>query len=343
MQVNHREAGPLDKHRIRKLSAEFEERLKHAVVDHFPFEDGETFESWVIRARNENHGRRALLAAALGKVGREISSEKAAQKRCWIVAARLEFEPRAREPCFVCGKFKSITQAHHVVPLAEQFEHGFRVADQEHEWLCPNHHVILHLWIDDDQITDARRGRRAAPTMDHVNVTEVGRLMDLVGRSGRRWPLHTAIAGRVGSDDFGALRRLATDFRHAVERCPRDRLPITFANFPHGACGDAALLLAKYLERNGHAGFVYVLGTRNGGSHAWLRRGSLIIDITADQFEDQPRSVIVDTQSSWHASFQLPPEDREHPADFERYDKATAATLANAYVAVVGHLPCASS
>jgi hypothetical protein len=187
MQEGHREAGTLDKQRIRKLSAEFEKRLKHAVADRFPFEDGEDFESWISRGRNENRGRRALLAATLVDVGREISSEKAARKRGWIAAARLEFEPRAREPCFVCGKFKSITQAHHVVPLGEQFDHGFRVADQEHEWLCPNHHVILHLWID-DRITDVRRGRRAAHTMDHVDLTEVGRLMELVGRSGRRGP-----------------------------------------------------------------------------------------------------------------------------------------------------------
>jgi hypothetical protein len=97
--------------------------------------------------------------------------------------------------------------------------------------------------------------------------------------------------------------------------------------------------LAKYLERNGHAGFAYVLGTRNGGSHAWLGRGALIVDITADQFEDQPRSVIVDTVSNWHASFRLDSEDQRHPADFEKYNEAAAATLASAYVAVVGQMP----
>jgi hypothetical protein len=141
------------------------------------------------------------------------------------------------------------------------------------------------------------------------------------------------------SGDHSAIRALATEFRQAIERCPRERLPITFADFPRGACGDAVLLLAKYLEENGYTGFAYVLGMRSGGSHAWLGRGALIVDITADQFEDQSQSIIVDTQSSWHASFRLHSEDRQHPANFERYDKATAATLANAFMAVVGQMP----
>jgi hypothetical protein len=177
-----------------RFTSDFDARLKRAVAGRFPFREGEDFESWVSRARNESAGRRALLAVALANVGREISSETAARKRGWIAAARLEFTPRARESCFVCGKFKSITQAHHVVPLGEQFDHGFQVADQEHEWLCPNHHVILHLWID-ERITDVQRGRRAAHTMDYVDLTEFDRLMELVGRSGRRGPLTFLPAG----------------------------------------------------------------------------------------------------------------------------------------------------
>jgi hypothetical protein len=53
----------------------------------------------------------------------------------------------------------------------------------------------------------------------------------------------------------------------------------------------------------------------------------LIVDITADQFEEQPRPVVVDAQSNWHATFRLQPEDQEQPADFERYDKVTTGAL----------------
>lgn len=171
---------------------ELERRLERAVADSFPFIDGEDFESWVARARDEHHGRRAMLAAVIVGVSRGIQSENAARKRSWIAAARLEFRPRRQEACFVCGKFDNITQAHHVVPLGEQFTHGFRVADQEHEWLCPNHHAILHLWID-ARIDDQQRGRRAVLTIGYVEDTELDRMLDLVRRSGRRVRLSTAM------------------------------------------------------------------------------------------------------------------------------------------------------
>jgi hypothetical protein len=133
------------------------------------------------------------------------------------------------------------------------------------------------------------------------------------------------------------LLKLASDFRAAIERCPREGLPITFERFPHGSCGDAALLLAKYLERNAHTGFVYVLGMRDQRSHAWLQRDDLVIDITADQFEDQDQPVIVARVSTWHSTFTVEPEDQHH-ADFTLYDAATAATLAQAYHAIVENI-----
>lgn len=98
------------------------------------------------------------------------------------------------------------------------------------------------------------------------------------------------------------------------------------------------LLLSKYLESNGEANFGYALGMRAGGSHAWLARSELIVDITADQFDDQDAPVIVTRQSPWHATFRLEPEDQQIHADFELYDDNTAFTLAAAYRAVIEHL-----
>jgi hypothetical protein len=120
----------------------------------------------------------------MADVGRAMRAERADKKRAWIASARLLFEPRSREACFVCRKFKSIAQAHHVVPLGEQFDREFETASHEHEFLCPNHHVMLHLWIDDD-ISHQRRGRRAAPTIEDVSNEELNRLIDLAGRAGR--------------------------------------------------------------------------------------------------------------------------------------------------------------
>ena len=39
-------------------------------------------------------------------------------------------------------------------------------------------------------------------------------------------------------------------------------------------------------------------------SHAWLRRGELIVDITADQFQDAPRPIIIEENSHWHRQFE---------------------------------------
>jgi hypothetical protein len=49
------------------------------------------------------------------------------------------------------------------------------------------------------------------------------------------------------NDEFAEIRYLATRFRNAIEACDPAGLPIGMQNFPLGACGDAALLLAKYL------------------------------------------------------------------------------------------------
>ena len=132
------------------------------------------------------------------------------------------------------------------------------------------------------------------------------------------------------------LRRLAGQFRTAIERCPRARQHPDFENFPRGSCGDASLLLAKYLRENGHKGFVYVGGYRDGWHH-WLQRDNLVVDITADQFATKHKPVIVEFNSQWHLTFDRDPLE-EHVTDFEDYDDKTAALLTNVYRAIIAQL-----
>jgi hypothetical protein len=145
-----------------------------------------------------------------------------------------------------------------------------------------------------------------------------------------------------GEDEAGSLihiRQLAVQFRRAIERCPRSRLPIQFRDFPHGSCGDATLLLEKFLQENGHTGFKYIPAMRDDHAHAWLQRGDLVVDITADQFPDQRRSVIVALNSRWHKTFERDLlEEQEHVADFEQYDHRTAAELRIVYRLIISHL-----
>lgn len=139
------------------------------------------------------------------------------------------------------------------------------------------------------------------------------------------------------SDDSDALRirDLAGRFRAAIEACDLKSLPNTFHGFPRGSCGDATLVLAKYLKDNGQEGFVYVCGMREGHSHARLQRGNLVVDITGDQFPDNDDRVCVSRASAWHAQFEV---DHEDPSDIDVYDDFTRFNLCAAYDRISQHL-----
>jgi hypothetical protein len=123
--------------------------------------------------------------------------------------------------------------------------------------------------------------------------------------------------------DIERVRGIARRVRNAIESLPAQELPITFWNFPRGACGDTCLLLGTYIEVDcGLPPFEYVSGERGSQhandwtSHAWLRRGELIVDITADQFADAPAGVIVADTSTWHDGFEI---DSIHPANLNAW------------------------
>lgn len=65
-------------------------------------------------------------------------------KEDWIAAARARSSHGESEWCEVCKKHTSITQAHHIVPLGEQYDRKFRRPNQRIAWLCPNHHTMIH-------------------------------------------------------------------------------------------------------------------------------------------------------------------------------------------------------
>lgn len=81
---------------------------------------------------------------------------EAAEKAEWVAASRMLFSPGPRKACSVCGQWRGIAQAHHVFPLAEQFDEGRIEPDQTFVWLCPNHHAAVHL------LMSQTRGKRIA-------------------------------------------------------------------------------------------------------------------------------------------------------------------------------------
>ncbi len=128
------------------------------------------------------------------------------------------------------------------------------------------------------------------------------------------------------------LEEAASDFRELIIRTPKNSLPTALQDFPHGACGDVTLLLGHYLTERGHGEFRYYLGWRDGRSHAWLQAGALIIDITADQFDDFDDPVFVSDHSPWHEGFA---GTDQHAANLNVFGEPTTSTLQSIYGAIL--------
>ena len=109
---------------------------------------------------------------------------------------------------------------------------------------------------------------------------------------------------RADIDDVEAVRAAATRFRSALEHT-QGLVHRQVHGFPRGACGDSAVLLGQYLQDCG-----FGIWTFNGRSsahddstHAWIERDGLIVDVTADQFDDVDDAVIVTRDRAWHSEF----------------------------------------
>jgi len=150
----------------------------------FPVRAGESLAQYAMRARNGGLtcGQRAMVAAYLWQASKSIRREHQSRKEAWIASARLAFEPSDRRPCEVCGKYRSLSQAHHIIPLAVQFDSGIKEPLSDHTWLCPTHHTAIHLLID--HVVD--RPDRARPAtikiIDDLEIEEVRAVLALLDR-----------------------------------------------------------------------------------------------------------------------------------------------------------------
>ena len=103
------------------------------------------------------------------------------------------------------------------------------------------------------------------------------------------------------------LKKLSTEFRTAILKCNRTSRIATFREFPKGFCGEASILLSRYLKDMHQGTFIYISGeisyNKNFQSHAWLQKKNIIVDITADQFKKITSPVIVTIDGSWYKQF----------------------------------------
>jgi hypothetical protein len=113
------------------------------------------------------------------------------------------------------------------------------------------------------------------------------------------------------SQDVG---QCAVAMRRAIERAPLGRYDAIMHSFPHSCCKVASQMLARYLATHARVPLVqFVSGRRHGEpycsggwqAHVWVEAGGVVIDITADQYDEMTHPVIAMPSSDWHETFQV--------------------------------------
>lgn len=133
---------------------------------------------------------------------------------------------------------------------------------------------------------------------------------------------------------MGKLEQLAVEFRDGIERLiASDTMISTYgfkARFPYGQCLNSSQMLATYLKEKGIQEVSVISGTiGNTESHAWVTVKDVIVDITADQFEEYTYpKVFVAVQSPLHSSYS------SELAKFQDMDKKLLGT----YTKVLRHI-----
>lgn len=109
----------------------------------------------------------------------------------------------------------------------------------------------------------------------------------------------------MSEEELQLIARLGSEFRDALEACHHRLPPISFREFPRGACGDTCELLGRFFAENGSDRWEYVSAWKDDYSHAWLQKQDVVVDITADQFPGVNSTVIVARSSEWHSGFDV--------------------------------------
>lgn len=116
--------------------------------------------------------------------------------------------------------------------------------------------------------------------------------------------------------ELGTIVFWATRFRGAMEATPFGEGTGNLTGFPRACCHHACELLRRFLLDRGVGEFQVICGNHpheQGEKHQWLRKGDVVVDITADQFGRA--KVIVTRNSPWHDSLKgepLPHTQADH-------------------------------
>ena len=133
------------------------------------------------------------------------------------------------------------------------------------------------------------------------------------------------------------------EFLHSFSQIDKDNFHLEVLSlFPVACCEYSSMMLARFLiEKKGYniADVLIIKGQSTSDIyqlHLWLKVNGVIVDITAGQFNEVEKSIIIDEHGYWHnkSFYEL---DAYTPAiDFKNYvDEFDLPTLENDYLMIV--------
>ena len=133
------------------------------------------------------------------------------------------------------------------------------------------------------------------------------------------------------------------EFLHSFTQIDKDNFHLEVLSlFPVACCEYSSMMLARFLiEKKGYniADVLIIKGQSTSDIyqlHLWLKVNGVIVDITAGQFNEVEKSIIIDEHGYWHnkSFYKL---DAYTPAiDFKNYvDEFDLPTLENDYLMIV--------
>ena len=133
------------------------------------------------------------------------------------------------------------------------------------------------------------------------------------------------------------------EFLHSFTQIDKDNFHLEVLSlFPVACCEYSSMMLARFLiEKKGYniADILMIKGQSISDAyqlHLWLKVNSVVVDITAGQFNEAEKSIIIDKYGSWHNKFFYELDAYTPVIDFKNYvDEFDQPILENDYLMIV--------
>jgi hypothetical protein len=130
----------------------------------------------------------------------------------------LKADDYLREPCFMCGRWRSITHCHHVLSVSALAD--LCIGNNWHPswlpiayvWLCPNHHEWFHRF--NDKWSDETRKKELLLDMTREELTAYNKLLQMGEYVGIEMSVRAAL---VECKDFREQMAIMEDYLEAYK------------------------------------------------------------------------------------------------------------------------------